>query len=178
MTSRMTFRGRPALRTAAVTVSLALLAAPASAQRADDDSRPGGVEARPSVPAPAGADMAPAPSQLFRKPTVTPPVLPAPAAPAAATAPAKPAAEKPAVPETKKSNAAPNGQQKPAADGKAKGTPSPADVEKLVRPPPASAPATRSMRAPSPRAGAPMPPGSFKGDDSLPGGVERAPGRE
>lgn len=174
--------------TTATLVALALATAPANAQRAPDDARPGGVELRPiAPPAPAGADMAPSPSMLFKKPTVTPPVLPTPppaVAPAAAAAPVvqpatppptiAPAAEKPVV-------TPPATAPTPPSTAPAK----PDAKKKAVEPPRTGA--TRSFRYESLGSGAPAgaasesapaPSGRMKGDDRLPGGVERAPGRE
>ncbi|MDX2176427.1 MAG: hypothetical protein SF028_08145 [Candidatus Sumerlaeia bacterium] len=163
---------------ATLALACALHTAPAAlAQRAQDDSRPGGVELRPAAPpAPAAADMVP--SQLFSKPTVTPPVLPTPAA-APVPPPATPAP-------TTKPAGGPPAASPPAAP--------PAAVTPPAAPPPkvlpyAPPPATRSLRAAPPAAGsapaapmpsgeAPSPSGTMKGNDRLPGGVERVPSRE
>lgn len=184
--------------TAATMSALVGLSTPSAAQRATEDARPGGVELRPMAPpAPAGADMAPAPSMLFKKPTLTPPVLPAPApalAPAAATAPVvKPATPPPAaVPTTEKPAAgpapvapvAPPAVAPPASGDKA--APAKPDAKKKAVEPPRTG-ATRSFRYEAPGSGAPAgaaseaapaPSGKMKGDDRLPGGVERSPGRE
>ncbi len=200
-----------ALRAAAVLLGCSLVVLPASAQRAPDDTRPGGVELKPSAPpAPAAATTSPSPSQLFSKPTMSPPVLPPPATiPAQATPPAAPVppAAKPAT-----SPAAPAGTipakpgvipgtggpaagpaptapaaDKPAANDKAVPTDKavPAEsIDKTTRP--ADERRTRSIRAAPPAAGSaapagaasetPAPPNPIKGNDRLPGGVERAPG--
>lgn len=199
-----------ALRAAAVLLGCGLVVLPANAQRAPDDTRPGGVELKPSPPpAPAAATTAPSPSQLFSKPAVSPPVLPPPAAvPVQATPPAAPVppAASPAKPAT--SPAAPAGTT-PAKPGAIPGTGGPAagpalnapaadkpaatvktlpiePIDKTIRGP-AEERRTRSLRAAPPAAGSappagaasetPVPPSNpIKGNDRLPGGVERAPG--
>ncbi len=158
-----------------------LALAPATmAQTSSDDSRPGGVEHRPSAPKPpAAATMAPAPSMLYRAPAVTPPVLPtpvqavppppaptppavAPAAPApAATPPTPPPAGAPAPATT-----APAGKGADATKGTGKAWT--ADVKKSAdaNKGKTGEPATKKKTAPTTR--------SFR-YESAPRAMERAP---
>lgn len=152
---------------AGTAAAMTAVAAPALAQTGTE-SKPGGVEHRPSTPPPPAAATMDAAPLLRAKPTVTPPVLPTPATTTVVPkTPPPPAATQPAGADAGKAPAvAPKKVAPPPAAAPA---PPPAAMPRAYRMPEASgAVPERSMDAPS----------SIRGDETRPGGVERSPSEE